>query len=338
VPLSDGDRAFTGEILGSEPELVYAGATSFCRRRYTRELDGVDVVVSGVPFDAATTYRPGARLGPRAVRIASANLVFGSVWPWNLDPFDTLAVTDWGDVVSPEGRWEPMVEAVEAHVARVTAAGARMLTIGGDHYVSLPLLRAHHAHYGPLALVHFDAHSDTWVDDHPHHGTMFRQAVDEGLVDVEHSVQIGVRTHNADDCDFAILTAPWVHLNGPIATAAYVRERVGDARAYLSFDVDCLDPAYAPGTGTPVIGGLSTAQAQMILWGMVAIDFVGMDVMEVSPPYDHAEVTALAAATLALDWLCLLATRKEGGGPPEFRQGGSGRAFGGGPIPEADRK
>ena len=117
-----------------------------------------------------------------------------------------------------------------------------------------------------------------------------------------------------------------------------MRERVGSARAYLSIDIDCLDPAYAPGTGTPVIGGLSTAQAQMILWGLVAIDFVGMDVMEVSPPYDHAEVTALAAATLALDWLCLLATRKAGGGPPEFRQGGSGRAFGGGPVPETDRK
>src|SRR3954468_7186205 len=278
MPLFEGDHAFTGGLRGSEPELVYAGATSFCRRRYTRDLTEADVVVTGVPFDAATTYRPGARLGPRAVRAASANLVFGAVWPWNLDPFETLAVIDWGDIVSPEGRWEPMADAVEAHVARVTEAGARMLTMGGDHYVSLPLLRAHHARYGPLALVHFDAHSDTWADDHPHHGTMFREAVDEGLIDVAHSVQIGIRTDNGDDCDFAILTAPWVHLHGPVATAAYVRERVGAARAYLSVDLDCPDPAYAPGTRTPVVGGLSPFQAQVALWGLAPIDFVGMDV------------------------------------------------------------
>ncbi len=338
MPAPEGDHAFTGELLGSHPEAAYAGATSFCRRRYARDLTGVDVVVSGVPWDSATTNRPGARLGPRSIRTASAALAFGDVWPWNLDPFDALAVIDWGDVVFGEGRWDAMRDAVEAHIAGIVASGARTLTLGGDHYVSLPILRAHHARHGPLALVHFDAHSDTWDDDHEHHGTMFRAAADEGLVDVEHSVQIGIRTHNHDDCGFAVLTAPWVHLHGPVAAAAYVRERVGDARAYLTFDIDCLDPAYAPGTGTPVVGGLSTFQAQMILWGLTAIDFVGMDVVEVSPPYDHAEITALAAATLALDWLCLLATRAAGGGAPEVRQGGSASPFGAGPIPSSDRK
>ena len=314
-----GDHAFTGGLYGSEPELVFAGATSFARRRYSRDINGADIVVSGIPWDVSTTYRPGARLGPRAIRQASANLCFGKVWPWNLDPFDTLAVIDWGDVVFAEGNWAEMATLLEAHANAIVGAGKKMLTMGGDHYVSLPLLRAHHARYGPIALVHFDAHSDTWDDDHEHHGTMFRTAIDEGLVDVDHSVHIGLRTFNDDDCGMAILTAPWVHDHGTSAVATFVQERVGSAPAYLTFDIDCLDPAYAPGTGTPVVGGLTTAQAQAILFGLVGIDFVGMDIVEVSPPYDHAEITALAAATIALDWLCLLAATTS----PDPYQGGA---------------
>lgn len=308
MAISTGDNAFTGPLTGSNPELVFAGATSFARRRYTRDITDADVVVSGIPWDGSTTYRPGARLGPRAIRQASANLCFGRVWPWNIDPFDTLAVIDWGDVTFYEGNWESMASALEAHAASIVNAGKKMLTFGGDHYVSLPLLRAHHAKHGPLALVHFDAHSDTWDDDHEHHGTMFRRAITEGLIDVDHSVHIGLRTFNDDDCGMAILTAPWVHDHGATAVSTFIRDRVGDTPAYLTFDIDCLDPAYAPGTGTPVIGGLTTAQAQAIMFGLVGIDFVGMDMVEVSPPYDHAEITALAAATLALDWLCLLAS------------------------------
>lgn len=327
MPLHDGDDAFTGELRGSRPELVFAGATSFARRRYTRDLDGADVVVMGVPWDSSTTYRPGARLGPRAIRQASANLVFGRVWPWNLDPFDSLAVVDSGDVVFFEGYREHMVERVEARAGHALGAGKRLLTLGGDHYVALPVLRAHaRAHGRPLALVHFDAHSDAWDDDHEHHGTMFLQAVREGLVDPLRSVQIGVRTFNEHDWGFTIVTAPWVHEHGPAAVAEVVREVVGAGPAYLTFDVDCLDPAYAPGTGTPVVGGLSTYQAQAILYGLTGVEVVGMDIVEVSPPYDHAELTALAAATLALDWLCLLAWSARGfTGPPPIYQGGSER-------------
>lgn len=311
MALSTGDNAFTGQALGSNPELVFAGATSFARRVYSRDLSRADVVVSGIPWDGSTTFRPGARLGPRAIRQASANLCFGRVWPWNIDPFDTLAVIDWGDVVFYEGNWSSMASELEAHAAAIVQAGKKMLTLGGDHYVSLPLLRAHHAVHGPLALVHFDAHSDTWDDDHEHHGTMFRTAIDEGLIDVERSVHIGLRTFNDDDCGMAILTAPWVHEHGAEAVSTFIRERVKDAPAYLTFDIDCLDPAYAPGTGTPVVGGLTTAQAQAIMFGLVGINFVAMDMVEVSPPYDHAEITALAAATLALDWLCLLASAEK---------------------------
>lgn len=322
--VSKGDRAFMGSsIMGSDPEAVFAGATSFCRRRYTRDLEGVDVVVSGVPWDCTTTYRPGSRLGPRAVRTASANLCFGKVWPWNFDPFDHLGVIDWGDVAFDEGYRDVMAANLEAHARAIVSAGRKMLTFGGDHYIALPLLRAHAARYGKVALVHFDAHSDTWDEDYEHHGTMFLTALDEGLIDNERSVQIGVRTFNSEDQGMAVLTAPWVHDHGADAVAQVVRERVGDGPAYLSFDIDCLDPVYAPGTGTPVCGGLSTYQAQSILYRMVGIDFVGMDLVEVSPPYDHAEVTALAGATLALDWLCLLAANKLGIGNPDPYQGGS---------------
>jgi agmatinase len=326
MAIHEGDRAFMGaSIMGSDPELVFAGATSFARRRYTRDLEGADVVVSGIPWDCSTTYRPGARLGPRAIRTASANLCFGEVWPWTLDPFDHLGVIDWGDVTFAEGHRDSMVERVEAHARSIVGAGRTMLTFGGDHYVSLPLLRAHAEQHGKLALVHFDAHSDTWDEDYEHHGTMFLTALDEGLVDNERSVQIGLRTHNGESQDITILTAPWVHDHGADAVAQVIRERVGAGPAYLTFDIDCLDPVFAPGTGTPVVGGLSTYQAQSILHRLVGVPFVGMDLVEVSPPYDHAEVTALAAATLALDWLCLLAAARTGAGNPDPYQGGSGR-------------
>lgn len=321
-----GDRAFTGALRGSAPELVYAGATSFCRRRYTRELAGADVVVTGIPWDSSTTYRPGTRLGPRAIRTASANLCFGAVWPWNFDPFDTLAVVDRGDVVSYEGDWASLCVETETVAREVFASGAKLLSLGGDHAVSLPLLRAAFAQHGPLALVHFDAHSDTWDDDHEHHGTMFRTALAEGLIDADRSIQVGLRTYNRDDCGIEILTAPWVHAAGPHAVAERIRGRVGDAAAYLTVDIDCLDPAYAPGTGTPVVGGLTTAQMQQIFYGLVGVRFVAMDVVEVSPPYDHAELAALAAATLALDWLCALAADVA----PDPYQGGSGRTT---PLP-----
>lgn len=331
MPIHEGDRAFAGasfarsEIMGSDPELVFAGATSFCRRRYTRDIEGADVVVSGVPWDCTTTYRPGARLGPRAIRAASANLCFGKVWPWNLDPFDHLGVIDWGDVTFDEGYRDVMVANVEAHARAIVGSGRRMLTFGGDHYIALPLLRAHAATHGKLALVHFDAHSDTWDEDYEHHGTMFLAALDEGLIDPACSIQIGLRTFNAEDQDMAILTAPWVHDHGVDAVGAAIRERVGNAPVYLSFDIDCLDPAYAPGTGTPVCGGLSTYQAQAILHRLVGLNLVGMDLVEVSPPYDHAELTALAGATLAFDWLCLLAATTLDSGNPDPYQGGSGR-------------
>ena len=309
VSHSPNDRAFTSESLyGSHPEESYAGALSFMRRPYRRDLRGVDAAVCGLPSDLSTTGRPGTRLGPRGIRAASAQLSFGAHWPWGFDPFDRLAVVDTGDVAFEVGQLESMLGAVEAHANRILQAGVHMLSLGGDHLVSLPLLRAHARQHGPLHLVHFDAHSDTWDEDGAlHHGTLFLHAAQEGLIDPARSVQIGIRTHNPETHGFEVLDARWVHEAGPAAVSQRVQEVVGAGKAYLSFDIDCLDPSCAPGTGTPVIGGLSTAQAQHILYGLNGIDFVGMDIVEVAPAYDTSEITSLAAASLTLDYLCLLA-------------------------------
>ncbi len=317
MPRPPGDHAFTAESLyGTVHEPTYAGALSFMRRRYTRDLAGADIAVTGVPLDTATTNRPGARFGPAAVRAASAHLSWGPPWPWGFDPFDRLAVVDYGDCYFDHGRPDEIPERIEAHAAGILDAGVEMLALGGDHFVTLPLLRAHAKKHGPLALVHFDAHSDTWADDDEEgrvdHGTMFFHAAREGIVDPGRSVQIGIRTHNSDRLGFTWLDAAFVHENGVAATVAETRRIVGAHKAYLTFDIDCLDPAFAPGTGTPVTGGLSTAQAQAILRALSDIDFVAMDVVEVAPAYDVSQITALAGATLALDYLCLKAAGKKG--------------------------
>ncbi len=307
-----GDQAFRAESLyGRQPEMTYAGAPSFLRRRYTRAIEGADVVVSGLPFDLATTNRPGARFGPQAIRAASTQLAELDAFPWGFDPFDYLAVADWGDCYLPPAQPASMEQSMLAHARAILDSGARMITFGGDHYVTWPLLRAHAERFGPLALIQFDAHTDTWSDDgRPlDHGTMIGRAVNEGIVDPSRSVQIGIRTH-APDFGFTVLDAPWVHAHGPAAVLERVRATVGDRPAYLTFDIDCLDPAFAPGTGTPVIGGLSSAQALAVLRAMADVRLIGMDVVEVAPAYDHGQITALAAATLAHDYICLLADAK----------------------------
>jgi agmatinase len=304
------DLAFTARSLyGTVVEPTYAGALSFMRRRYTKELTGVDVAVTGVPLDTATTNRPGARFGPAAIRAASAHLSWGPPWPWGFDPFARLAVVDYGDCCFDHGRPGEIPERIEAHAAAILDAGVELLSLGGDHFITLPLLRTHARKYGPLSLIHFDAHSDTWQDEDGRvdHGTMFFHAAREGIVDPARSVQVGIRTHNSDRLGFTWLDAAFVHEQGVAATVAQIRRIVGDHKVYLTFDIDCLDPSCAPGTGTPVVGGLSTAQAQAILRGLSDIDFVAMDVVEVAPAYDVSQITALAAATLALDYLCLRA-------------------------------
>jgi agmatinase len=307
-----GDHAFTqGNPYGTHVEPMYSGALSFMRRRYSRDLKGVDLAVAGIPFDTATTNRPGARFGPRAIRAASTNLSWERAWPWTFDPFDRLHVVDYGDCVFDHGRPDGVPVEIEAFAADILAQDTAMLTLGGDHFITYPLLKAHAAVHGPLSLIHFDAHSDSWQDETGRidHGTMFFHAAKDGIVDPARSVQIGLRTTNDQSVGYNILDARWVHREGVDAVVEAIRDAVGTRKCYLTFDIDCLDPAYAPGTGTPVCGGLTIVQALEILRGLTGIELVGMDLVEVSPPYDSSDITALAGSTLALEMLCVYASR-----------------------------
>lgn len=308
-----GDFAFERESLyGTLNEPTYAGAVSFMRRKYTRDLAGVDLVVTGVPLDTATTNRPGARFGPRGIRAASSCISWMRPYDTEVDPFDKLAVVDYGDCFFDFGRPETVPDAIEAHASNIIDQGPGLLTLGGDHFIAWPLLKAHAKKHGkPLSLLHFDAHSDTWEDEEGRvdHGTMFWHATKEGFVDPAKSVQIGLRTTNDDTLGFNIFDGPYVHENGVEKVVAETRKVLGDNPVYLSFDIDCLDPSYAPGTGTPVCGGLTSHQAIAILRGLVGINIVGMDLVEVAPAYDVGEITALAGATLAMEMVNMYANR-----------------------------
>ena len=308
------DNAFLGPQMGGSLEPTYGGALSFMRRRYSRDLAGVDAVVWGIPFDAAVSNRPGARFGPQAIRRASAIFDGDPQYPFGFDPYETLAVVDYGDCSFDYGRPATIPSAIEDAAAAILASGAHLFSLGGDHFVTYPLLKAHAARHGPLALVQFDAHQDTWPDagDRIDHGTFVGRAVREGLIDPARSIQIGIRTVAPEDCGIAILAADAVDSLGVAGIAARISERVGGGKAYMTFDIDCLDPAFAPGTGTPVAGGLSSREALAILKGLGAVDFVGGDVVEVAPPYDHADITAIAGASVAMFHLGLLAERRRG--------------------------
>jgi agmatinase len=309
------DQAFTrSSPYGTLAEPTYSGALSFLRRRYSKDLQGVDVAVVGVPFDLATTNRPGTRLGPRAIRAASASLAWAPPHAWDFDPCECLNIVDWGDVWFDPGQPQLAPAAIEAAFAPFAAAKVTALALGGDHFVSYPILRALHAHHGPIALIHFDAHSDTWSDRDGRidHGTMFFHAAKQGIVDVSRSIQLGMRTRNPDTHGFDVRDATWLHAHGTAAAIAAIRTRVGDHPCYVSFDIDFLDPAYAPGTGTPVVAGFSTLQALQLVRGLVGLNIIGMDVVEVSPPFDVSEITALAAASIAQELLAAFASRRMG--------------------------
>jgi agmatinase len=291
------------------------------------------ICIAGIPYDLGTSNRPGARFGPAAIRQASRMLVDGDHPIAGTAPAER-DIADIGDFRIAHGDIQGTLAAIEVQAKRIN----HLVALGGDHTITLALLRALASRAGPgqhspgqqpsgqqppaqpgLALVHFDAHVDTWPDSFGQrfgHGSPFYHAIEEGLVDPHHTVQVGIRSPMDKDVHdwtrskgVSILFAETVHLMGPQAVAERIREVVGDAPAYLSFDVDALDPAFAPGTGTPEIGGLFTWQAQAILRRLAGLDFRGMDVVEVSPPYDVAEITALAAATFAWEYLALLAPR-----------------------------
>ena len=291
-------------------EAPFYGANTFMRRPYRRQLSNVDIAILGVPFDLAVCNRPGTRFGPRAIRQASRDISsWEKQYPWGFNPFDHINTVDYGDVIYRYGNAEEMVAQTQACVADILQQGAQTLCLGGDHFVTLPILREIAKVHGTLSLVHFDAHTDTERNDNPYdHGCMFYRAVEEGIVDPGRSVQIGIRTDYDKEKDrFYVIDAPTVHRIGIEETKEKIIQVVKNHKTYLTFDIDALDPAFAPGTGTPVPGGLTSNQALEIMRGLRGIDFIGMDVVEVAPDYDHSEITALVAAQLALEYICLQA-------------------------------
>jgi agmatinase len=301
----------------------FAGIRTFMRAPHTTDLTGVDVAVYGIPFDTATSYRTGARFGPEAIRSASALLR-----PYNpalgIDVVETLSIVDYGDVPVSPGHTDRTYGQVEEALTPLVEADVFPLALGGDHSITLAELRVLARRHGPLALIQFDAHGDTWDEyfgQRFFHGTTFKRALEEGLIDPAVSVQAGLRgsLYGAEDLEsaraagFAVLPCDQLRTLGPGGCASLISGRVGRRRAFLSFDIDVLDPAFAPGTGTPEVGGLSTAEALAFLRALRSIDLVGADVVEVSPPYDGpGQQTALAAANVAYELLSLRAAAVAG--------------------------
>jgi agmatinase len=297
----------------------FAGPATFARLPRLDEVERTDVAVLGVPFDTGVSFRPGARFGPASVREASRLL---RPYHPGLDvaPFDTVQVADAGDVAASPFDILAAVAAVEEGADRLLAAGARLVTIGGDHTIALPLLRAVARRHGPVALLHFDAHLDTWdtyFGAEYTHGTPFRRAVEEGVLDTSALSHVGIRgpLYARADLDddarlgFGIITSADVMRRGVDEVTSALRERIGDRPLYVSVDIDVLDPAHAPGTGTPEAGGLTSRELLEILRGLAGTHLVSADVVEVAPAYDHADITAVAASHVAYDLIGLMAGR-----------------------------
>jgi len=295
----------------------FAGPETFARLPRLEEVGRAAVAIMGAPFDSGTSYRPGARFGPSAVRAAS-KLLRPYHPALDVHPWGERQVADAGDAAINPFDLEAAVADVERAAAAVLDQADRLVTIGGDHTVALPLLRAVHGHHGQPALVHFDAHLDTWdtyFGASYTHGTPFRRAAEERLLDTERSLHVGIRgpLYAGSDLDddaalgYAVISTGQIARDGVEAAVRRIHERVGDRPLYVSVDIDVLDPAHAPGTGTPEPGGLTTRELQELLRGLDGLQILGADVVEVAPAYDHAELTALAAAQVAYELLALLA-------------------------------
>lgn len=300
----------------------YSGICTFGRRPHTRNLAGVDVVVLGVPYDGSTSYRSGTRLGPRSIREQSL-LLWGYHNVLQVSPFQELNVVDYGDVEVVPVDVLQTHQAIEKVASPIVNSGITLLTLGGDHSISLPLLRAHARKYGPPAVIHLDAHPDTWNtefgDNRYSHGTPFRRAIEENLIDTSAYFQIGIRGPTAGPQDYAdalhlgarMITAEQLVQQGIPQVLAELHRMIGDRSVYLSLDIDVHDPAFAPGTGTPEVGGLSSRETLQFLRGLAGLNFIGFDLVEVSPPFDHSNLTAILAANLAFEFLALRALRPQ---------------------------
>jgi agmatinase len=296
------------------------GQTPFFRLPASREVANADVAVLGVPHDGGTTYQPGARLAPYHVRRVSA-LVQSHHPVHGIDVFARLRCVDGGNIVFPPFDRAAMRMAIESEIRQLAAAQVMPVVVGGDHSITLPVLRALAKRHGPLAVVHLDAHldlsgADVWGDEF-HHGTPIRHAIDEGLVEAGQLYQIGIRGPRGSATDDVIartqghhvISADEVGERGAKRVCAELRERIGARPVYVTFDVDAIDPAFAPGTGTPVPGGLTAREALGLVRGLAGLDVCGGDVVEVCPPLDHADVTSHLAAHLVWELLAVIALR-----------------------------
>lgn len=292
----------------------FSGVPTFMRLPHIPRANELDIALIGIPFDGGTTYRPGPRFGPRNIRVQSA-----MIRPWNpvlkVNPFEKWRVGDYGDLSINPLSIEDTYQRITEQLGNVLRAGARPVCVGGDHSILLPILRAIHAKFGPVALVQLDAHGDTWGGyfGSPHsHGTPVKYAVEEGLVAKGCALQVGLRgqVYSEHDFDFAhkrriqIITAEEFHRGGTKLVASHVKKLRGRP-AYITLDIDVVDPAFAPGTGTPQVGGLSSGQILELLRSLEGLNLVGCDLVEVSPPYDSSEITSLLAANLLYEMLCL---------------------------------
>ena len=318
-PAANGDASAAVTIGPPDARVVprFAGPDTFARLPRLSDVGSADVAILGAPFDAGVSYRSGARFGPAAVRAGSKLLrpyhPFLDVEPWT-----TQQVVDAGDIACNPFDIRAAIDQIEAAADEVLTSVPRLITVGGDHTIALPLLRAAARRHGPVAMIHFDAHLDTWDTyfDMPYtHGTPFRRAVEEGLLDLDCSAHVGTRGPLYDRLDlvedrqlgFATVTTMDVARRGTDEAIDRVLARVGDRPVYISIDIDVLDPAHAPATGTPEPGGLTTRELQMILRGFSSLNLIGADVVEVSPAYDHAELTSIAAANVVYELLSLYA-------------------------------
>ena len=306
-------RQNLNKLKGTRTSNSFSSTNTFFRRDYGTIFKDADVVIQGLPYDLGVSNRPGARFGPRSIREASCQLAWGEIWPWGFDPFGILAVMDAGDIEYSYGNSREFFKNVVRQTRKIISAGAIPFSLGGDHSItSAPLMELSKIH-GPISLLQFDAHADTGAGPKIQHGTMFKIAANVKTIDPRKSIQIGLRTPSDNSMGFEIISAPETIYKSPKSIGHRISSILGKSPCYITVDIDCLDPSQAPGTGTPIPGGLTTINLLEIIRALDGseLNLVGFDLVEVAPDYDQGQITSLAASQICIEMLCLLANKDD---------------------------